>query len=228
LSSTKALPAVVFDCDGVLVDSEAAWKKALREALAANGVPWGRHRAGAMIGGSVPEAVAFMENELGRSLDADQIGREIYGSVLATVSEGLSPMPGAIALVTSLQGTRPLAVASNGSRETVMACLRAAGIPDVFDAVVALGPMTRPKPAPDLYLESCARLEVEPSQAVALEDSFRGATAAQRAGLRVVGVGASDGLADVCDLVVASLEDFRLKDFLTKSIARDGDDEGAR
>lgn len=202
--------AVIFDCDGVLVDSEAAWKKALRDALSAHGVALGRHRAGAMIGGSVPEAIAFMERELGHALDADQIGREIYASVLSSVADGIAPMEGAIAVLESLQGTRPLAVASNGSRETVLASLRAARIPEVFDAVVALGPTTRPKPAPDLYLEASASLGVEPSESIAIEDSFRGATAARLAGMTVVGVGSAPQLEEVCDLVVSTLLDGRL------------------
>ncbi len=212
------MQALVFDCDGLLVDSEAAWKNALRNALTAHGVSLARHRAGAMIGGSVPEAVAFIERELGHSIDADQVGSEIYGSVLSSVSEGLSPMAGAIPLLNALQGTRPLAVASNGSRATVLASLQAADIPDVFQVVVALGPTTRPKPAPDLYLEACSLLHVEPPDAIAIEDSFRGATAAKLAGLRVVGVGSSDSLQDVCDLVVPTLLDDRLDDFLGVSV----------
>jgi HAD superfamily hydrolase (TIGR01509 family) len=206
--------AVIFDCDGVLVDSEAAWKKALRDALTAHGVALGRHQAGAMIGGSVPEAVTFMEGELGHSVDADQIGREIYASVLSSVAQGIAPMEGAITLLETLQGTRPLAVASNGSRETVLASLRAAGIPEVFDAVVALGPTTRPKPEPDLYLEACSSLGVAPSEAIAIEDSFRGATAAQLAGMTVVGVGSAPKLEEVCDLVVMTLLDVRLRTLL--------------
>jgi HAD superfamily hydrolase (TIGR01509 family) len=163
-----------------------------------------------MIGGSVPEAVAFMEVELGHQVDADRIGREIYASVLSSVAEGIEPMQGAITLLEALQGTRPLAVASNGSRETVLASLRAAGIPDVFDALVALGPATRPKPAPDLYLEACSSLGVVPSEAIAIEDSLRGATAAHIAGLTVIGVGSAPRLEEVCDLVVMTLLDVSL------------------
>jgi HAD superfamily hydrolase (TIGR01509 family) len=206
--------AVVFDCDGVLVDTEAAWTRALREALTSHGVSLANYRAGTMIGGSVPEAVTFMERELGHKVNAGQVAREIYASVIASISEGITAMPGAIDLVASLKGTRPLAVASNGSRETVLASLRAAGIPEVFDAVVALGATTQPKPAPDLYLEACALLRVSPSGAVAIEDSFRGATAAKCAGMSVVGVGSAPGLAEVSDLLVATLDDPSLRALL--------------
>jgi HAD superfamily hydrolase (TIGR01509 family) len=207
--------AVVFDCDGVLVDTEAAWTRALREALTSQGVSLVNYRGGTMIGGSVPEAVAFIERELGHEVNADEVGREIYASVIASVSKGTSAMPGAIELVGSLQGTRPLAVASNVSRETVLASLRAAGIPEVFDAVVALGATTRPKPAPDLYLEACSLLRVAPSGAVAIEDSFRGATAAKCAGMSVVGVGPAPRLTEVSDLLVTSLDDVRLRELLS-------------
>jgi HAD superfamily hydrolase (TIGR01509 family) len=202
--------AVVFDCDGVLVDSEAAWTRALRDVLVSHDVSLADVRAGAMIGGSVPEVVDFMEHQLSCVVDAEEISREIYASVLESVSHGIEAMHGAIELLETLKGTCLMAVASNGSLATVHASLRAAGIPDVFDAVVALGSTTRPKPAPDLYLEACSLLSVSPSDALAIEDSTRGATAAKRAGMSVVGVGSAAGLDDVCDLVVSNLLDVRL------------------
>jgi HAD superfamily hydrolase (TIGR01509 family) len=206
--------AVVFDCDGVLVDSELAWTRALRETLTSYGVSLANDRSRAMIGGSVPEAVAFMEHELGHRVDAEQIGRAIYASVLSSVARGISPMAGAIDLVASLDGTRPLAVASNGSRETVLASLSVAGIPDVFDVIVALGATTRPKPAPDLYLDACSLLGVAPFEAVAIEDSFRGATAAKVAGMSVVGVGTAPRLKEASDLVIPDLTDPCLAELL--------------
>jgi HAD superfamily hydrolase (TIGR01509 family) len=212
--------AVVFDCDGVLVDSEAAWTHALRQALTRHGVSLAQHRAGNMIGGSVPEVVSFMEQALGHAVDADEIESEIYASVLANVKKGISAMEGAIDLVNSLSGTRPLGVASNGSIATVRASLDGAGIPDVFDVVAALGPATRPKPAPDLYLEACSSLGVETSDAIAIEDSYRGATAAKRAGMRVVGVGEAPRLEEASDLVIERLSDIRLAQMLEVATTR--------
>jgi HAD superfamily hydrolase (TIGR01509 family) len=167
-----------------------------------------------MIGGSVPEVVSFMEQTLGHGVDADEIANEIYASVLASVENGISAMEGAVDLVSLLEGTRPLGVASNGSLATVHASLAGAAIPDVFDVVVALGPTTLPKPAPDLYLEACSQLGVEVSDAIAIEDSYRGATAAKRAGMSVIGVGKASRLEEECDFVVEHLSDIRLAKLL--------------
>ena len=104
-------------------------------------------------------------------------------------------------LVRALHGSRPLGVASNGSPRRLQRRLAAAGFPRAFDAIVALDGSTRPKPAPDLYIEACARLERRPGRGIAFEDSPRGAQAARTAGLRVVGIGhrrrPSRGLAEL-------------------------------
>ncbi len=123
-------------------------------------------------------------------------------------------MRGALELLEAVRGTRPLAVASNGSMETVEASMRAASIPAVFDAIVALEPPLRPKPAPDLYLRACERLGVAPARAIAVEDSVLGAKAARAGGLDVVGVGRAPGLEAVVDMAVPDLFDPRLWDLL--------------
>jgi beta-phosphoglucomutase-like phosphatase (HAD superfamily) len=114
----------------------------------------------------------------------------------------------------AIRGSRPLAVASNGSRETVAASMRAASIPCVFDAIVAVEPPLRPKPAPDVYLRACALLGVDPSKAIAVEDSLPGARAARAAGMTVVGLGPAEGLAATADTVVPSLLDPGLRGLL--------------
>jgi HAD superfamily hydrolase (TIGR01509 family) len=206
--------AVVFDCDGVLVDTAFAWNRALHDLAQRHGVVFENGFGAAMKGGSVPEATEFLERELGYDLDERVIGTDIYDSVIASMSRGVRAMNGAVQLLESLRGTRPLAIASNGSIETVRAALRAADIPDVFDAIVALDGSRRPKPEPDLYGEACARLGVDPGDAIAIEDSVRGATSARRAGLSVVGVGDATTLGSVCDVVVATLQEARLRDVL--------------
>ncbi len=92
--------------------------------------------------------------------------------------------------------------------------MRAASIPAVFDAIVALEPPLRPKPAPDLYLRACERLGVAPARAIAVEDSVLGAKAARAGGLDVVGVGRAPGLEAVVDMAVPDLFDPRLWDLL--------------
>jgi HAD superfamily hydrolase (TIGR01509 family) len=210
----KTVRPVVFDCDGVLVDSEFAWIGALRDALIRHGVVVGDGATASMIGGSVPEAIEYIEERLGRGIDQATISEQIYDDVLARLALGVQAMDGAIELLERLHGTRALAIASNGSRETVAASNRAAGIPSVFDAIVALDGILRPKPAPDLYIEACLRLGVHCHDAIAIEDSLRGAISARAAGLRVIGVGGGARLGEECDLVVSSLRDVRLQVFL--------------
>jgi HAD superfamily hydrolase (TIGR01509 family) len=211
--------AVVFDCDGVLVDTESAWVDALRDALLRHGVVGESDGAVSMIGGSVPEAIEYIERSLGRRVDETSISAEIYGDVLARLAVGVRAMDGAAELLEELCGTRQLAIASNGSSATVEASIRAAGIPPVFDVIVALDDSLRPKPSADLYVEACARLDVRCGDAVAIEDSRRGATSARRAGLRVIGVGDETKLGGVCDLVVATLRDVRVREFLDAPVA---------
>jgi HAD superfamily hydrolase (TIGR01509 family) len=187
---------------------------ALRAAAVRFGVSAENDADISMLGGSVPEAIEFLERQLGHEVDHELVSTQIYGDVLASIAHGVRAMDGAVALLESLRGTRCLAVASNGSIETVRAALLASEIPDIFDAIVALDATLRPKPAPDLYVEACSRLGVEPIEAIAIEDSVRGATSAKSAGLHVVGVGSGVNLDAVSDLMVATLRDVRLRDFI--------------
>ena len=165
--------AVVFDCDGVLVDSEKAWFVGIVNVFTRRGI----HRlvtgpASSLYGASVSDVVSMLEREVGEPLDREAVAREVYDAILAAIDVGVVAMEGAVELLETLRGSRPLAVASNGSRETTEASMRAASIPFVFDAIVAYEPPLRPKPAPDLYLRACELLEVRPAEAIAVEDSL--------------------------------------------------------
>lgn len=207
--------AVVFDCDGVLVDTEAIWSVALRAVIATWAGADAAKRAPSMTGGSAPEAITALECVRGAPIDHDAFSRQLYGCVLRGIGRGVRAIPGAVELVRLLHGSRPLGVASNGSIRTVEASLAAAGFPPAFDAIVALEDSVRPKPAPDLYLRACARLRVDPGAAVALEDSARGARAASDAGMRVIGVGQVDVFGGLAELVVPDLADLHLLALLT-------------
>lgn len=198
----------MFDCDGVLVDSEPAWSTGIVGTFERHGIKrLVTGPASSLYGGSVSDVVALLEREVGEPLDVDEVAREIYDAILDAIAEGVRPMEGAIELLGAVRGSRPLAVASNGSMETVEASMRAASIPPVFDAIIALEPPLRPKPAPDLYLRACERLDVQPAHAIAVEDSVLGASSARAAGLTVVGVGEAPGLDVVADSVVPNLLD---------------------
>lgn len=209
------LKAVVFDCDGVLVDSE----KAVFAGIVAVFARWGvdclvTGPASSLYGASVFEVISELERRLGGPVEVGEVAQELDAEIRAAIADGVRAMDGAIELLEAIRGSRPLAVASNGSRETVEVSLSAASIPQVFDAVVTLEAPLRPKPAPDLYLRACERLRVVPARAIAVEDSVPGARAARAAGLMVVGVGPAPGLQAVADTVVPNLCDSQFLDLL--------------
>ena len=158
--------------------------------------------------------ISELEHQLGQPVDVDEVAQEIEVEIRAAIAAGVHAMDGAVELLEALRGSRPLTVASNGSRETVEASLKAAAIPEVFDAVVTLEHPLRPKPAPDLYLCACERMRVPPGRCIAVEDSVPGARSARAAGLTVVGMGPAPGLGAVADALVPSLSDARLLDLL--------------
>lgn len=207
--------AVVFDCDGVLVDSERAVFAGIAAVFARRGIDAVlTGPASSLYGASVFAMISELERELGEPVDVDEVAQELDVEIRAAIAGGVRAMDGAIELLEAVRGSRPLAVASNGSRETVEASMRAASIPQVFDAVVTLEAPLRPKPAPDLYLRACERLRVLPARAIAVEDSVPGARSARAAGLMVVGVGPAPGLGPVADTVVPRLSDSQFLDLL--------------
>lgn len=207
--------AIVFDCDGVLVDSETAWVSGIVDVFASRGIGYvASEPAPDLHGTSVREVVSLLEGQLSEPVDADELEDEIYAAIISHMAEGVWANHGAVELLEAVRGTRPLAVASNGSRATVNGALEAASIPAVFDVIVAFAAPLKPKPAPDLYLSACGQLGVSPSQAVAIEDSLPGVRAARAAGLTVVGLGPARGLETEADLVVQDLLDPRLWELL--------------
>ncbi len=205
----------MFDCDGVLVDSEEAVFAGIVAVFARRGIdglvtgPSSR-----LYGASVDKVISELERELGKPVDIEEVAEELDSEIRRAIASGVRAMAGAIELLEAIRGSRPLAVASNGSRETVEATMKSARIPQVFDAVVVLEAPLRPKPAPDLYLRACELLEVAPDGAIALEDSVPGARSAGAAGLMVVGVGAAPGLGFAVDTLVPDLGDPELLNLL--------------
>lgn len=207
--------ALVFDCDGVLVDSEGAVFAAVVAVFGRRGIDGVvAGPTSSLYGASVFATILELERLLGEPVDVDQVADELDAEIRANIAGGVVAMDGAIELLEAIRGSRPLALASNGSHETIEASLRAASIPDVFDAVVTLEAPLRPKPAPDLYLRACELLNVAPASAIAVEDSGPGARSARTAGLMVVGVGPAAALREVADTVVPSLRDPQLLDLL--------------
>jgi len=191
-------PAAIFDNDGLLLDTEEAWTRAEITLFAGRGRRFTETHKRALLGTARADAEATLERMLDRPGEGPALMSELHDLVMEEVLAGVQPRPGALALIARLlDAGRPLGLASNAERAFVERTLRTAGLyPDgPFAVVVAGDEVTAAKPAPDIYLEACARLGVAVEEAVALEDSPTGVAAAAAAGLFVVGVPYLAGMA---------------------------------
>ena len=188
--------AVVFDCDGLLLDTESAWTRAEDVLYARRGVAFTLEHKQDLIGTSGPAARATFERHLGLPGQGDELMAELDELVTAEVRRAAPPQPGAVELVAALRrrGT-PIGLASNSPARLVELALEVSGMAGRFDSVLTADQVAHPKPAPDIYLESCRRLGAAPENAVALEDSPTGVAAALAAGLFVIGVPSLEGVA---------------------------------
>jgi HAD superfamily hydrolase (TIGR01509 family) len=177
--------AAVFDMDGLLLDTEPMWHDAERELLERHGDTFSEADMVASHGRALVDTAAAYAPRLG--LGALDIEREIADIMLAHYRNGAPLRPGARTLVDALEGRVALAVASNTTASLVHVALEASGL-GAFSTVTSALDMGRPKPAPDVYAEACRTLGVDPSDAVAFEDSPMGCRSAADAGLFVVGV----------------------------------------
>ena len=184
-----AIAAVVFDMDGVLVDSEERWDRARRDLVAETGGTWKDEATQAMMGMSSVEWSAYVRDELQVPLGAPEIDRRVVEHLLAGYKEGLPLIPGAVEAVERVAALgRPLGLASSSNREVIDLVLERAGLAALFSATVSSEEVARGKPSPDVYLEALRRLKVPGSAATAVEDSSNGLRAAAAAGMRVVAI----------------------------------------
>jgi HAD superfamily hydrolase (TIGR01509 family) len=180
--------AVVFDLDGVLIDSESVWDAARRAVVAETGGRWRDDATRAMLGMSAPEWSRYVRDELGVPLEPDAIAARVVARVLERYRREVPLLPGAAAAVRRLAARWPLGLASSANRQVIDVVLEAAGVTDCFAATVAGEEVARGKPAPDVYLAATGKLGVEPGDAVAIEDSSNGLRAAAAAGMVVVAI----------------------------------------
>jgi HAD superfamily hydrolase (TIGR01509 family) len=183
--------AVVFDNDGLLLDTEEAWTRAERTLFAARGREFTIEHKRTLIGSSRSLAATKLEAILELPGEGHALMDELLDLVMQEALHGVAPRPGALDLLARLSAAgTPIALASNSERQFVQRTLAGAGLLDggPFAAVVSANDVAHPKPAPDIYLEACSRLGVQPSRAVALEDSPIGVAAAAAAGMFVIGV----------------------------------------
>ncbi len=197
--------AVIFDCDGLLVDTETAWTRAERVFYGRRGVEFTLAHKRELVGTAGAAARTTMERHLGLAPGAGAgLEPEMRELVLAEIARGAPPMPGAAELVAELRAAgTPIGLASNSPHALLGPSLRGAGFAGRFDAVVSADDVPAGKPAPDVYLEACRRLDADPARSVALEDSPTGVAAARAAGLLVVGIPSLDGVELAAASVIA-------------------------
>jgi HAD superfamily hydrolase (TIGR01509 family) len=204
--------AVLFDQDGVLVDSEGAWDAARRAIVAENGGRWKPGATRAMMGMSAPEWSRYVRDELGVELEPEAISDRVVARLLAGYERSLPLLPGAVEAVRRIAARWPVGLASSANREVIDAVLARSGLAGVFGATVSGEEVAHGKPAPDIYLEAARRLGVDPARSAAVEDSTNGLRSAAAAGMLVVALPnrefppAADAL-DLAAVVLDSLDE---------------------
>jgi HAD superfamily hydrolase (TIGR01509 family) len=182
------IDAVVFDLDGVIIDSEELWNE-VRESFAhERGGRWSAQAQTDMMGMSSTEWSRYLHEVVGLTEPPEEINREVVRRMLDRYSERLPLIEGAVDAVKRLAAHWPLAVASSSNRELIDRVLEVSGLAKYFKATVSSEEVEHGKPAPDVYLEVARRLGVEPSRSAAIEDSSSGIRSAHAARMHVIAI----------------------------------------
>jgi HAD superfamily hydrolase (TIGR01509 family) len=200
--------AVVFDLDGLLLDTEQVWDE-VREALVRErGGRWHDRAQADMMGMSSTEWSRYLHEELGLSEPPEELNRLVVERMEERYRRRLPVVDGAVAAVRRLADRWPLGLASSSNRQLIDLALDLMGVTDHFRATVSSEEVARGKPAPDVYLEAARRLGVRPQDTAAVEDSASGIRSANAAGMAVIAVPNAHfpPPADVLDLADVRLE----------------------
>jgi HAD superfamily hydrolase (TIGR01509 family) len=182
------IDAVVFDLDGLLLDTEQVWDE-VREALVRErGGHWHDRAQADMMGMSSPEWSRYLHEDLGVPEPPEELNRLVVERMEERYRDGLPVIDGAVNAVRRMAERWPLGLASSSNRPLIDLALERMGVADLFRATVSSEEVERGKPAPDVYLEAARRLGVPPERTAAVEDSASGIRAAKAAGLRVVAI----------------------------------------
>jgi HAD superfamily hydrolase (TIGR01509 family) len=206
------IEAVVFDLDGILIDSEHVWDEVRQQLADERGGHWNENASRDMMGMSSIEWSRYMRDVVGLTEEPEEISAEVVRRLEDRYRRELPLIPGAEQAVESLAARWPLALASSSNRELIDLVLGSSGLGRYFTASVSSEEVARGKPAPDVFLEAARRLGVEPIHCAAVEDSENGILAAKAAGMRTIAIPNphypphEDALA-AADVVLASIEE---------------------
>ena len=205
------IDGVIFDLDGLLLDSEQLWDAAREQLAKERGGHWTDRAQRDMMGMSSPEWSRYMHEVVGLPESPEEINAEVVRRMVAGYREHLPLLPGAREAVDRLAARWPLGLASSSNRELIDLALELMRAQHLFVATVSSEEVGRGKPEPDVYLEAARRVGVEPARSAAIEDSHNGIRSAKAAGMRVVAIPnphfppGADALAEA-DVVLDSLD----------------------
>ena len=182
------IEAVVFDLDGVLLDTEELWDEARRQIAEERGGRWRPEAQRAMMGMSSPGWSRYMHDVIGVPDPPDRISDEVVERLAELYRRELPLVDGAIEAVRRIGARWPLGIASSSNRPLIDLFVELTGTRDLFRATVSSEEVAHGKPAPDVYLEAAGRLQVGPESCAAIEDSENGIRSARAAGMHVVAI----------------------------------------
>jgi HAD superfamily hydrolase (TIGR01509 family) len=182
------IEAVVFDLDGVLVDSEPVWEQVRRAYVARHAGSWQPDTQSRLMGMSTGEWARYLSDELGVDRPADVVADEVVAEMARRYDEDLPLMPGAVDAVRRIGARWRLGLASSSPASLIRRVLADAGLTDAFDVALSTEDVARGKPDPDVYLTVAGRLGVAPGDCAAVEDSSNGLRSASAAGMAVIAV----------------------------------------
>lgn len=184
----STVAVVIFDLDGVLIDSEGLWNQARMQIASEHGGRWPEDAQRAMMGMSSLEWSQYMHQELGVDMEPDEISAIVVSRLEALYREQVPLLPGAQQVVAAFAERWPLGLASSANRSIIELVLNLTKLSELFKATVSSEEVPRGKPAPDVYLEAARRLEMAPGLCAAVEDSTNGLLSAAAAGMTVIAV----------------------------------------
>jgi HAD superfamily hydrolase (TIGR01509 family) len=206
------IDAVVFDLDGVIIDSEQVWDDVREQLARERGGRWSDRAQRDMMGMSSAEWSRYMHDVVGLAESPEEINREVVRRLLERYTDRLPLIDGALDAVRRLAARWPLGLATSSNREVIQHVLEVSGLAPLFRATVSSEEVARGKPAPDVYLEVARRLGVDPARCAAIEDSSSGIRAGRAAGMRVIAIPNAhyppdEDALSLADVVLASIRE---------------------